>query len=244
MSGSPPRAPRARRIALITTLAAVYAAVSLLPSFPMVGVPGSRISIARSLEMGYGILLGPVLGPLTAFLGALAGKMLSMDIFGIYFTPLAVVSPLVAASMSRYKVFKVRGWILSSAISAILIVSWYVTSVGRRAPYYPIPHLIGLAIILIGRSRIADYIRGEGSERMTLGVALCAYSSTIAGHMFGNLIFMVLLSDLATPTFYMSLLPISITERLIITFIGTIIGVPLLIGVRKAFPSLLEENLH
>ena len=231
-----------REIVLISSLAALYAAVSLLPSFPIIGITGSRISIARSLEMSYGIILGPIIGPLTAFLGALIGKILSMDFFGIYFTPLAFISSLMAAAMSRYRVFNIRGWIVASFISMIFIISWYATPIGRKAPLYPMPHLIGLIIILTWRDKIASYIYSGDKNKITRGIALCNFSSTMTGHMFGNLIFMTLLYNIASPSFFMALLPISIIERLTITLIGTIIGVPLFLIVKRNFPNLLKNT--
>lgn len=236
-----PRSLGMRAIPLISSLAALYAAVSLLPSFPIIGVAGSRISIARSLEMSYGIILGPIIGPLTAFLGAFIGKILSMDFFGIYFTPLAFISSLTAAAMSRYRVFNIRGWIVASFISMIFIISWYATPIGRKAPLYPMPHLIGLIIIITWRDKIAGYIHSGDKTEMVMGVALCGFSSTMTGHMLGNLIFMALLSNIASPSFFMALLPLSVMERLMITLIGTVIGVPFILIVKRNFPNLIRN---
>jgi len=55
-----------KKLTLVATLAAVYALGSFLPGFPMIGIPGSKIDVVRALEMGYGLVLGPIFGPLTA----------------------------------------------------------------------------------------------------------------------------------------------------------------------------------
>ena len=100
--------PDAKKITLTATLAAVYALGSFLPGFPMIGVSGSKIDIVRSLEMGYGFILGPILGPITAFLGAIVGKLMTGGGIGIFFTPLAFVSALVAASLNRERIFSIH----------------------------------------------------------------------------------------------------------------------------------------
>jgi len=166
-----------KKLTLVAALAAVYAVVSyILPSFPMIGVPDAKISIARSLEMGYGFILGPVLGPLTAFLGDLTSKMI-LQPTRIPFAFLAPVSTFAAAATSRRRVFGVQGWILATAVSSALILGWYATPVGREALYYPSLHLIGLGILFSG-STLAKYINSIDKKKVTIGVALASFSSS------------------------------------------------------------------
>jgi hypothetical protein len=102
-----------------------------------------------------------------------------------------------------------------------------------EAYYYPIPHLIGLGIILLFRGRITEYLHSEDKKRLALGVLLCAYPSTMAGHMLGNLIFIQLFNPNAL--LFITLLPVSIIERVTLTAIATIIGAPLVIVMRNLF---------
>ena len=226
---------RARSLTLVALLAAVYAVVSLLPGFPIIGAPGAEIDFARSLEMGYGLALGPVLGPITAFLGAIVGKVLTGGGVGLFFAPLAIVSSLMAASMNRRSLLKVRGWVVSAIILAVLIAAWFVTPTGWYAPYYPIPHLIGLGIILLLRGKITDLLLSREKRRLTLGILLSSYPATMAGQMLGNLIFMQLFS--LGPLFFMTILPLTIVERIVLSVIATVIGVPLVLAVRDLFPE-------
>ncbi len=227
-----------KKLTLVALLAAVYALGSFLPGFPMIGVSGSNIDIVRSLEMVYGLVLGPVLGPLTAFTGAVVGKTLTGGGFGMFFTPLAPVSAFMAATLSRPQVFKVKGWVLASAVLGVLIVGWYGIGTGLVVPYYPVFHLIALGIIILFRDKLVSYTRSEDKGRLTMGVALCSFPSTMAGQMLGNLIFIFLLSP--EPLFFMSILPVSIAERLALTALATFISVPLLIVVRRLYPELLN----
>jgi hypothetical protein len=236
-----PRATNAfetKKLTLVALLAAVYALGSFLPGFPMFGVSGSNIDIVRALEMVYGLVLGPVLGPLTAFTGAVVGKTLTGGGFGMFFTPLAPVSAFMAAALSRPQAFKVKGWVLASAFLGVLILGWYGIRTGLVVPYYPVFHLIALGIIILFRDKLVFYARSEDKGKLSLGVALCSFPSTMAGHMLGNLIFIVLLSP--EPLFFMSILPVSIAERLALTALATFISVPLLIVVRRLYPELLN----
>ena len=229
-----------KKLMLVATLAAVYALGSFLPGFPMIGAPGSKIDVVRSLEMVYGFVLGPILGPLTAFLGAIVGKTLTGGGFGLFFTPLAPVSAFMAAALSRRDVFKVRGWTIAVAVLFVLIAGWYGTRTGRAAPYYPVLHLIGLGIVLGFRGKLANYLQSGDKVRLSSGVALCSFPSTMAGHMLGNLIFISLFRP--EPLFFMSILPVSAAERVVLTILSTIIATPLLLIVRSVFPELVEKS--
>lgn len=225
-----------KEVALVAILASVYAAGNFLPGFPMIG-GGGTIPIVRSLEMGYGLLLGPVLGPLTAFLGAVVGTTLKGGGFGLFFTPLALVSAFVAAALGRLYVFKVKGWMMAAAVLIVLIAGWYGMRAGLEPLYYPVLHFIGLGIILGFRGRLVDYV--QSGDKLSLGVALCSFPATMAGHMLGNLIFIYL----ANPShlFFMTILPVSASERITITILSTLIASPLIHIVRSRFPELVEE---
>lgn len=229
-----------KKLTLVALLAAVYALGSFLPGFPMIGVSGSTIDITRSLEMGYGILLGPVFGPMAAFLGAVVGKTLTGGGFGMFFTPLAPVSAFVAAALSRKRVFGVEGWMAASAVLAVLIAAFYATGLGITIPFYPILHVAGLVSVLVLRGRIANYVQSDDRTKLSLGVVLCSFPATMAGHMLGNIIFAALLGP--DPLFLMSILTITAVERITLTILSTIIATPLLLVVRSLFPHIANEE--
>lgn len=226
---------RSKVIALMAVLAGLYAVGSYLPGFPMVGVPGSRIDLVRALEIGYGLVLGPVYGPITAFLGALVGKTLIGGGVGLYFTPLAPVTAYVAANIRTE-----NGWKRSAAVLTALILAWYVSPLGRIAYLAPILHVSGLIILILLGDRVRVLLNSDKRPRLYLGVLLTGYPSTLAGHITGNIIYLNLFKP--APEFFHVLLPVSTAERLVITVIATIIGVPLVLAVRTFYPELLENN--
>ena len=219
--------------------AAVYAVVSLLPGLPILGLSGSEIDFARSLEIGYGLILGPVLGPSSAFLGAVVGKLVSGDNTGLIFTPLAIVSSLMAATLSRSYIFRLKGWIIAALVMATLATAWYIIPAGRSVPFYIIPHLAGLVIILIFGNRIAKFLHSSDKKRLTLGVILASFPATMAGQLLGSIMFMLLFNP--TPLFFMATLPVTIIERASLTILATLIGVPLILAARNASFMKIDE---
>ena len=238
--GSPPRVIDTKKLTLTAILAAVYALGSFLPGFLVLGLPGTKIDLTRSLEMGYGFLLGPIYGPLAAFLGAIVGKLLAGGGFGMYFTPLALVSSFTSAVLIRDRFLNVKGWIWSASVLTMLIVGWYLLPVGRAIPTYPVLHFVALGIILVLRGRLTEFLRSENRTTLALGVALGSYVSTMAGHMLGNLIFDILISP--PPASYLALLPIVAVERVVIMVISTVIATPLIIVLKEMYPELVRGD--
>ena len=224
-----------KKLSLIAMLASVYAALSFLPGMPMIGAEGSTIDLVRMLEIGYGLVLGPVYGPAAAFLGAIVGKLLKGGGFGMFFTPLAAVSAFMAAMLGRGDQ---NGWRISAGVLGVLILGWYVFETGRAVPIYPLLQFVGLAMILLFRDKIGKLIKSEDRAQITKGVLLCSFPSTITGHMLGGLIYLVLLDP--APALFMGILPIAALERIGITIGATIFGTSLLIAVRRVYPELLE----
>ncbi|MBN1683328.1 ECF transporter S component [Candidatus Bathyarchaeota archaeon] len=229
---------KTKTLALSTILAALYAACSFLPGFPVIGVSGSKIDIVRAFDIFYGIILGPFYGPLAAFLGSFTGKFLSGGGFSIFLTPLAPITAFVAAGLYHEKIFGIKGWILSSSISTILIIGWFFTEVGRGAPFYPIPHIIGLIMMILFKNRNLMLFNSNKSEMIPSAIYI-SLSSTLTGHMLGNLIFLAFFDT--TSTFFMGLLPISIIERSVITIITTILIVSSLRTIYKLYPELVNN---
>jgi hypothetical protein len=225
-----------RKLALISLLAGVYAVISYVPGFPMLGVPGSRIDLNRSLEMCYGFILGPIYGPITSFTGAIVGKILTGGGVGLFFTPLAIISSFVAATLSRERIFKMKGWFVGSLVSLLLIIGWYLTPTGRSVPSYPVIHVFALVLIVILRGRIRDLIFSEKRRLQMFGSGVASFSSTMTGHMLGNLIFILLFDP--EPVFFLSILPVTLVERVIITAISTVFSVSLITTLKKIYPEL------
>jgi hypothetical protein len=153
----------AREIALTAIFAALSWIVSeFVPGIPIIGASGSRISFDASLAPIYGVIVGPYLGFLAAVIGGLAA---AGNLFTILTSFCTGISAFVAGMLTTRRVGKIiYGWIFSATAIAILLVGWYSTDVGRAAPFYPIPHIAGLLMVLIARGWIANKIAEEKTK--------------------------------------------------------------------------------
>lgn len=221
---------RAFDIALVGLMAAVYAAVTLLPGFPVIGAPGTDIDLARALDVGYGLILGIALGPLASFMGSLVGKVLTGGGMGLLFTPPAIATSLLAASLGREKIGPVRGWHLAAATLAVPMAAWFLLPVGREAWPYAMLHAAGLLEVILLGGRITRLLKSPERGKLMLGVFLASYPATMAGHMVGTVIFALVLGP--TAGFFIALAPVTAVERAVISLVATAIGVPLVVAMR------------
>ncbi|MCW4052990.1 MAG: hypothetical protein NWE78_07280 [Candidatus Bathyarchaeota archaeon] len=303
----------AREVAFVAFFASLSVVViEVLPGIPIVGVPGSNIKFDAVLAPIYGLVIGPYFGFLAALLG---GLITAGDPFSILTSLSPAVSALVAGFLTQKTMRgnggKIKGWMLAAAALSLLIVGWYLTDVGRRAPLYPILHFAGLAVILLSRNWIADRFGEEKVERkgwqvksvpllagiiiivvgymlarpysadlwilpylslpmflvsgilivyslfsigrstFVLAVSLASYCGIIADHMLGNLIFIQAVNILIPfsviedyflkpfglpdiPSLFMYMIPVSALERIAFTIVAAILGVGLILAIRRA----------
>lgn len=221
----------ARTISIVALMAAVYAVVTIFPGFPIIGVPGAEIDLARSLEPSYGIILGVAFGPLAAFFGAVLGKIVSGEMAGIIFTPLALVSTFSSAAIYKKTVFKFPGWMFSGALLSGFIAAWLATPHGQNVPYFALPHSAAALIAFLFGERLSGLLRSASKVKMTFALLLVSYIATMTGNMLGNLIFIAAFNP--NPSLFLGLLPVMLLERLAISAVSAIIGMPLLITIRK-----------
>ena len=297
---------------------AVFAALSVVvikfvPGIPIVGIPDATIKFDAALAPIYGLVAGPYLGFLAALL---AGLVTAGDPFSVLTSFAPAISALVAGLLTETTLSpfgrRLKGWMMAAAILGLLVLGWYLSWVGQRAPLYPVLHLGGLFAILLTRSWTADSLsegKTQGNERWqtrpsyilaglllvavgyvftrpyvseiwilpylslplylfggitvlygTFGkgrgqhasaVCLASYCGVVADHMVGNLMFIHAINIFIpiqiiedsflkpnglpdVPSLFMYMLPVSIVERIIFTAIATILGVGLILALRKA----------
>jgi hypothetical protein len=304
---------RARDVAFVGVFAALSVVViRVIPGFPIIGLSESQIKFDAAIAPIYGMILGPYLGSLAAFIG---GIVLANSWFSVLTSFAPAASALVAGFLTQKKVTSSNssfpGWTMASIIIGLLILGWYATWVGQHALLYPVLHIAGLLIILVFRGRIATAFKNsnetwkgwnvkpnyillgiaviviayvlpkpylnwievlsylslplyfvgaiiilhgifggeEGKINIVAAVSLASYCGIIADHMVGNLAYISLIGVVfpaeflpGTPALFMSILPISVVERLVFTAIATVFGVGLILALRRAglFPRKLN----
>ena len=228
-----------KKLTLVTLLTSVYVIIGYFPGIPMIGSSDSTIDLTRGIEMPYGFLLGPLYGPIATFMGALIGKTLKGGGIGMYFTPLAIVSALISGALYRKNIYKVKGWIIAASVFGVLLLGWYLTEAARVIPLYAFFHILSFGVILLFREKLFEYMHSEDRKKLVLGVALSSFPATMAAHLLGNIIYTILFNP--DPLFYMSILPVSLIERLVFTVISTLLATPLIEVVRKNYSDILSD---
>lgn len=310
----------AQDVAFMAIFAAFSAVViKILPGIPIVGVPEANIKFDAVLAPIYGLIIGPYLGFLAALFG---GLITAGSPFSILTSFCPAVSALIAGLLTQKNSGsddgKIRGWMLASVVLGLLILGWYLTGVGQQAPFYPILHIAGLAVMLVTRDWTANafkegkvegeswYVKpsyllggitimviayvftkpyssdvqilpylslpmfliggilivyslfGIGRSSFVLAVSIASYCGIIADHMLGNLIFINTVNVFIPfsvieeyflkpyglpdiPSLFMYMIPVSAVERILFTIVATILGVGLILAVRRA--NLLTRKL-
>jgi len=294
----------ARDVAFIGVFAALSVVViRVIPGFPIIGLSDSQIKFDAAIAPIYGMILGPYLGCLAAFIG---GIVLANSWFSVLTSFAPAVSALVAGLLTQKKYTsnsRFPGWAAAGIILGLLILGWYATWVGQNALLYPLLHISALIAILVFRGHIATAFKNseetrkgwslkpnyillgivvivvayilpkpylsdiealsylslplyffagalilhgifggeEGKVNFVAAVALSSYAGIIADHMVGNLSYISLIGIVFppellpdTPALFMSILPISVVERLVFTAIATVFGVGLVLALRRA----------
>ena len=242
------------------SLVSVFAAVSVvtiifLPGIPMIGLPGARITLDASIAPVCGLIIGPYLGALAALIGGLivAGYR-GWPIFSILTSFSPAVSAFVAGMLSiksvRVAGHNLCGWGFSALTVTALIGAWYLTWIGKQAPFYPLIHWAGLIVILTFRGRISTFFETGDKRRLSLAIFLASYCGLISDHMLGNLTFILGLGSFipleavssiltsmslpSVPALFIFMLPISAAERLAMALIATAFGTSAVTLLRKS----------
>jgi hypothetical protein len=310
----------AKDVAFMAIFAAFSAIlIKILPGIPIIGVSGASINLDAAIAPIFGFVIGPYLGFLAALIGGLVTAGNPFDVF-TSFAP--AVSALVAGFLTqknlRNNEGRIKGWMIASLVLGLLILGWYITGVGQKAPFYPILHIGGFILILATRGWTAKTFKegkvegtswqvkpyhllggimiivlaymfnqpylsdvwflsylslpmflisgilvvyslfGVGRSSFVLAIFIASYCGIIADHMLGNLVFIntinlfIPFSDIEQyflkplglpdiPSLFMYTIPVSAIERISFTVIATIIGVGLILALRKA--NLLTRKL-
>ncbi|MEM2110747.1 MAG: hypothetical protein QXX08_02590 [Candidatus Bathyarchaeia archaeon] len=219
-------APRNRTVpkSLVVAYVSIFAALNVLSDFipltPILGIPGTSLSLSWIMSPLTGILLGAEMGGISCLISGLIGILLGQPpIFGA-FTPLR---PAVSAFITGLLISK--RWHIAATILSTFVVGWLILPAGRDASIILIFHLIGLTIILLFRGKIGDLAKSKMPKKTALGLFLATYCGNISRHLLGNILG-VTISNLAYVYFILAL-PYTFVEQLIFAAGAMLIGVSL-----------------
>jgi len=226
-------------LALIISFASLYAVLTLVSLFPIIGAVGAFISLASIIAPLVGIMLGPYAGALSVSIGGFIGwSIRQASPFGfLSFLPgtsTAFASGFLYNGKRKHVVVMYSLLLLSLAFYPVVGPAWLY-------PYYLWFQLAGLIILASPLTSVATTFTNKNNNvaRLTFEVAVISLLSTLAGQMTGNLMFELMNYPWIYPQIEYWLVkqwPVLTflypAERLIITLLATTIGVPLVRTLR------------
>jgi hypothetical protein len=221
-------------LAAASVLAGVGVVLSVFQAFPVLGVQGASIGIAAIMPPLSGIILGPYAGALAVFVSGLIGSFIAPynAPFGVLTFIPGVVGALSAGFLTEGK------WVRSLAIFLAGIALFLLYPGSASYAHFVWFHLIGCVLLISPLHRIAvEGIRGGGTGRTTIAVAVVSLISTLSDQVSGSALaqvyFPLVLGFSIPAEIWQSVVFIYPVERLVITIIATIIGT----GVVRALRS-------
>jgi len=184
-----PMTPTARRAtkdsALAICFSALYAALTLVPVSPIIGLPGRTITAAAITVPIIGMILGPYLGATSALLGG------AISFFSGSFSPPSFASGIAAAWLSGM-LCKGRRRVSTFAYSALLFIFAFYPFIGPAWLYPPVLWLqLGGLLIMISplMGWATKSLRFGPNSRIFPALLAVFLVSTLAGQIAGSLVF-------------------------------------------------------
>jgi hypothetical protein len=228
-------------IALIAIFSSLYAILRYLPLGPMIGLAGS-FSFSDALAPLMGIILGPFAGGASVIIGTFTAAALGKPIvfFGLDFLP-GFINCVAMGLLIK------RKWIPVIALYTILLGVFLVnpyTLLLVKVSSLTIPfawlHIVAFIILLSPlRAKAVNNIKKFNIPKMALSLATLAFIGTMLQHLMGNLLTQLTLgvfSEKATDFtgLWTAIFYVYPFERSLIILITVLIGVPLIIAIKKS----------
>jgi uncharacterized membrane protein len=177
-----------KQIALMSVFAALIAILTRFPGIPLIGSPDAKLQLSVVLYPLIGVLLGGRVGAITVLAGNFVSWLIPPStLLGLLMIPPGAFAALVAGSLRSEK--GSYNWKLASAVLAVLNVCWYLTSVGREAPFYPVLHWSAFLLVILFRGRVHSFLEDGSRLHTFVGMGICSFAGLMADSMAGNLIF-------------------------------------------------------
>ncbi len=225
--------------AIIAVWAALTAAASLLPAFPVIGT-GATFNIGASLVPLAGILFGPWAGAVAAGIGSFIGQLIAPHT--VLFGPLQFIISMFGAAAAGLAMQ--RKWIWPLLLILGLGGVWYLFPTGQKAWATPILYTLGLAGIAVGWIWGKHWLTSPKRGEMFAGVFCASLAGIVVTQAIGNLWALIMFA--LPPAIWFTVLPIAPIERFLFSLAAAIVGTPLLIGLPKISipvgPMIYEET--
>ncbi|MBI2127406.1 MAG: hypothetical protein HYU02_08885 [Thaumarchaeota archaeon] len=240
----PVRNPKTRLLALTSSFAVIYATLRIIPTFPVVGVPGASFASSDILVPLFGVILGPIFGGAAVLLGTFLGVVFGRPLIflGLDFLP-ATIGTISVGFLARGKRIPVIAIFL---VALGIFVIHPLSLVFVKLPFALIPfnwlHLATLILLMTPLSKkAAEWVNSRSVSQIARGLAIFAIIGTMIQHVVGGVIFETVLGliigrytqeqfvGIWTTIFFVY--PI---ERIILVTASVLLGTPLLRNIGLA----------
>ena len=209
--------------ALTTVFTAYYAILGFLKISPIIGLPGQAITAAAFIAPILGILLGPYIGTLSAFLGGTIGFFLGSLSYQSFVSG-------IAAAFSAGMIRTGRRTAAALVYLLLLLLFAFYPAVGP-AWTFPIEtwfQIIGLLILISPIPSIAQKLLDtDDNKKLFLAFFPTCLASTLTGQIAGSIIFEILATDPKMVVgSWLTLTMLYPVERTIIALAATSIAAP------------------
>jgi len=226
-----------KETALIICFAALYAATSHIPLFPVIGAESKSISAGAIMSLVVGLVLGAFLGGLATIIGGLVSMAVNLEQGALGpFSPI----PHIAAALCAGALKDKRQMACAAAYILIFIFFGFFPFIG---PVWIWPQMLWLHVVSMIimaspiQSKAIQSISEGDSAKLTFGVAVTLFTSTLFSQLVGSTIFELINLGNTDSAYWQGVwqwvTPIYPLERIMITAATTIIAVPTLKALRK-----------
>lgn len=225
-------------LALTASFASLYAVLSAIPLFPVIGAVGRNFTVAVIIAPLVGLIIGPYRGALAASIGGFIAWSITQygPLFQFSFVPGAATA-LCSGYLHRGKW---KTFVLIYSVLFLAIAFYPVIGPMWLYPYYLWFQLIGL-IVLISQAKLKIGNAPNRHSRMSelgFGVGVISFIATLFGHMVGGLMFdAIYFPAFPNVDYWRSLWQILVfvypLERTIVVFMSILIGAPLIKALRN-----------
>lgn len=225
-------------LALTGVFASLYAVLSFIPLFPVIGAVGKSFTVALIIAPLVGLIIGPYRGALAASIGGFIAWSITQSgpFFSLSFVPGA------ATAMCSGVLYKDRWKAFAVLYSALLLAYGFYPTIGPMwlYPYYIWFHTLGL-IVLTSQTMLKTFkTRSNHGFMLELSfkVGVISFIATLFGHVVGGILFEAIYFPTFLPnvdswrTLWQNLIFIYPLERSIVVIVSVLIGPPVIKALR------------
>ena len=213
-------------VSLSASFAGIYAILSVLPAFKILGGEGF-INTSAFIEPVIGLVLGPYVGSLSVLIGrTIANTLVPSSPLGP-FSPVPGILAAFSSGMTSRGRWRISALLLSGLI--IIFLAYPPNHIAPVFPYYVWLHAVAVTfLVLSSRLRsVKPPFSNLRAATLLVGLGLTFFPSTMTGQLAGTLVWEFLLGEGITGiwrtlgTTIMAVFPV---ERTLITIIACLLG--------------------